>query len=118
MHLFADFCMQTKNQAMSKSSNNKMLASHVTDYTFFMVLVFTILCLLISPKDLFGKQALFAIITWSFHFGTDYVSSRLTKAAREKEQYYGINGFFAIISYDQMLHFIQIFLTYYYVLYS
>jgi hypothetical protein len=59
---------------------------------------------------------IFAAITFVIHFATDYVTSRIVKK-RFEAKHFGSPipnlGAFSIIGFDQVLHYTQLFLTYY-----
>ena len=56
------------------------------------------------------------MITFILHFATDYITSRIV-SKRFADKYYGSPipnfGAFSIIGLDQVLHYAQLFLTYY-----
>lgn len=93
LHFLADFILQADDVAKRKSSDNGILAYHVTLYTV--------------PFMWLGWE--FAAVTWLAHFATDYVSSRLTTrlyVAGER------HWFFVVIGADQALHMTALFGTY------
>lgn len=110
-HFIADFILQSDWMALNKSKNNKALAWHALVYS---------LCFL-------PWGAPFVVATFGFHFLTDYVTSRctsklwffkpwevtengmaLTWIASGGNRHY----FFVMIGFDQLLHYIQLALTY------
>lgn len=103
IHFLADFGLQTNDQAVNKSTSDYYLATHVGVYS---------LCWLIAMYVLTGMMSfafLFAFITFLAHFGTDYVTSRISKAYFGKNDYH--NGF-VVVGFDQLLHYIQLIGTY------
>lgn len=92
VHWIADFVLQTDSMATNKSTSNKWLAYHIGVYTLMLV-----------P---FGVT--FAVINGAAHFITDYCTSRLTSYFWKKEMRH---EFFVTIGFDQLLHFIVLFLT-------
>lgn len=100
IHFFGDFIIQTDWQAKNKSSNLEALLNHTTTYT---------LCWL--PFCLYYHLGYFMIITWFFHTITDYLTSRWVKKSFEKQDYH--MGFVKI-GLDQCGHYIQLFLTFYF----
>jgi hypothetical protein len=56
-------------------------------------------------------------LTFLCHFITDYITSRIVKK-RFEDKYYGSPipnlGAFTVIGFDQVLHYAQLFLTYYF----
>lgn len=103
IHWCADFAIQTHDQAMAKSTNIRQLAYHVGTYS--IVWIFGAYCLLGSWREAF----FFSAITFIAHFWTDFVTSRIGKPYWEKGDYH--NGF-VIVGFDQILHYVQLFLTY------
>ena len=102
-HFLADFALQTPEQAIQKSTSDKQLLWHVSTYTAVWLFVsFGILGGLIKP-------ILFIFFTFVTHYNTDYVTSRIVKTYREKEDYHNM---FVVIGADQVLHYTQLFLTY------
>jgi hypothetical protein len=103
VHWLADFCLQTDGQALRKSTEVGPLAEHVTTYSMVWLLVaFTI----------FGdweKSTIFAMITWIAHYCTDWVTSRIGKMYWDKKDLH--NGF-VVMGFDQILHYLQLFLCY------
>ena len=86
MHFVADFVFQTDKIAINKSSDNAILAFHVTAYSL--------------PFLYFGWK--FAAATWLAHFVTDWFTSRITKRLYQAGHRH---WFFVTIGCDQALHF-------------
>lgn len=102
IHWIGDFICQTDWQAKNKSTHNKALFLHVLSYT--MVWFFAGAWFFYAPV-----VAIFCLITFMAHFITDYFTSRLnTKLYTDGK----IHWFFVSIGFDQILHYIQLFLTY------
>ena len=129
IHHVADFMFQTSDMALGKSKKISKLLKHTITYTsvffvFFVISLFLALSYAIlmwdySLQDFSLKLSVlwFFPITFVCHTITDYISSRITSKMFEKQIYYtGLPNFgvFAIINIDQMLHYAQLFLTYYY----
>lgn len=93
LHFFADFVLQTDEQAKNKSKSNKWLARHVLVYTA---------CLM--PLGF-----LFAIVNGVAHFITDWASSRLGAYYWNKKER---KLFFIVLGADQAIHMTCLFLTY------
>ena len=103
IHFLADFGLQTHEQATRKSMDNKQLAYHVGVYTAVWF---------VAGISMFGdiqKTVTFALITFICHFLTDYVTSRIGKPYWEKKDFHNA---FVIVGFDQLLHYVQLFLTY------
>lgn len=121
IHWFADFLMQDEKWALGKSKSWHDLLSHT--FVYSMIWWFPILIIALSFQssnelisDVMDKGALFILITFIFHTITDYFTSRIvSKQFANKE--YGSSipnlGAFTTIGFDQVLHYIQLFGTYY-----
>ena len=121
IHWFADFVMQTDKQAKGKSKNWKDLLSHTGIYSFVWFLVGLAIYLQnFKPyaeipitkefEKLIPLGLLFVLITFIAHTITDYFTSRLnSKLWSEGKVHY----FFVSIGFDQILHYVQLFTTYY-----
>ena len=112
IHWFADFVFQTDWQAKNKSSSMVALLDHTTAYSVFWILPFLGLCF-INHIELVNLRipATFIFITFLAHTATDYYTSRLnTKLYKAGKTH----QFFVSIGFDQILHYVQLFLTYYY----
>lgn len=123
IHWIADFIFQAEEWANNKSKNMKALLSHTLTYS----LVSAVLWMIAFPShitfpDVFIKTqghiniVSFFLITFAAHTVTDYFTSRVVskKFAAGK---YGSPipnfGAFSIIGLDQVLHYGQLFLTFY-----
>lgn len=100
-HFAFDFGLQTHEQATRKSTSNTWLLYHVGVYSLCW---FILMLPILGPSNSF----LFAITTLTLHFWTDYCTSRLSKRFFDKDDFH--NGF-VVIGFDQMLHYIQLYLT-------
>lgn len=111
IHWFADFVMQTDKQAKGKSKNWNDLLSHTFNYS----LMWLIPIIFLFPKDWTTSQyvlnsLLFGSITFVCHTITDYFTSRLNSRLWSEGK---VHNFFVSVGFDQYLHYIQLFLTYY-----
>lgn len=106
IHFLADFGLQTHEQATLKSNNDTMLLYHVGVYS--LVWFIFMLCFL-NPILAF----IFSMITFWMHYATDYITSRISKKFFSKEDFH--NGF-VVVGFDQLLHYIQLFYTYKFIL--
>ena len=103
VHFLADFALQTHEQASLKSTSDKALLEHVLGYSaVWLFISYGIL-------GTWYKPIIFAFITYICHFNTDYHTSRVVKRLFEKRDYH--NGF-VVVGADQVLHYMQLFLTY------
>ncbi len=107
IHFVADFLLQTDWQAKNKSSNWDALWYHVLVYSF------SIAILSIPFIDEGWQFMAILTITGVCHFITDAITSRISKKYFEKEDYH--NGF-VIVGMDQVFHYIQLFLTFNFIL--
>lgn len=116
VHWVADFVLQTHWQASNKSTNNKALYQHVRNYTLTWAFVFFVWIVysnhvLEMDAEAHGqsiKVLLFFPITFVAHFITDYYTSRLNSYLWKKGD---IHNFFVSVGFDQVLHYVQLFLT-------
>ena len=132
IHWIADFVLQTDKQAKGKSKNWKDLLSHTISYSMIFFCVGILLSLLlIVPNILYVFY--FTAITFICHTITDYFTSKLNTKLLPPitelsfgSDVFGDNkmlaypknsswhNFFVGVGGDQILHYIQLFLTYYY----
>jgi len=103
IHWLADFALQTHDQASQKSTNTTMLLKHVLTYSF--VWIWGAWLLVDTPE----KIVLFVMITFISHIITDFWTSKFVKVCFDNQDYH--NGF-VVIGADQILHYVQLFLTY------
>jgi hypothetical protein len=105
IHWVADFLLQTKTMATNKSKNNYWLFTHVFVYSLTWFIIG------ISMFDL--KPVIqFTVLTFIFHFTTDYFTSRWTNKLYKRKKYYGFPSFFSVIGLDQFLHYLQLIVCY------
>lgn len=105
VHWFADFVLQTDKQAKGKSKNWKDLLSHTFNYS----LTFWCFAVIAFNGNLI-KACYFYVITLVLHTITDYFTSRLNSKLWEQGK---VHYFFVSIGFDQVLHYVQLFTTYY-----
>lgn len=120
IHWVADFVLQTDWEAKNKSKSWDALLSHTLTYSniwlmasfFFIVITNTLN--ISSTGTVPAKEVLkcfyFAGITFMLHTITDYFTSRLNSKLWAKGD---VHNFFVSVGFDQVLHYIQLFLTYY-----
>lgn len=119
VHWIADFICQDEKWALGKSKNWGDLLSHTYTYSIIWVLIICILFGYNNPTQTtmwyVTHSLAFAFITFIFHTTTDYFTSRIvSKKFANKEYGSSIPNFgaFTIIGFDQILHYLQLFLTY------
>jgi len=111
IHWIADFVLQTDKQAKGKSKDILILLKHTSCYSFVW---FVSGFMLYLPFNFNGLTlwfiCIFSLTTLISHTITDYFTSRLnSKLWSEGKTHY----FFVSVGFDQILHYVQLFLTYY-----
>lgn len=101
IHFLADFGLQTHEQAIKKSTSSAWLNMHVG--------VYSLVWLIANIGILNWYTVPFAMITYACHLITDYVTSRINKKFFDANDLH--NGFVGI-GFDQMLHYVQLYLTF------
>lgn len=105
-HWIADFICQSREIAENKSKDMKALTNHVLVYTFIWgIPAFYFFHTRSSPKE----WLLFLILTFVTHWLTDYIISKITAVLWKSEEVW---LFFVVIGFDQLLHYMQLFVTY------
>jgi hypothetical protein len=106
IHWVSDFWLQTDWQAKNKSKNNEALLNHTFVYSALWLVIGMFVHIFIRDFNF----PLFALVTFIAHTITDYFTSRLnSKLWVEGKVHY----FFVAVGGDQILHYIQLFTTYY-----
>lgn len=103
IHFLADFGLQTHDQATNKANDIKYLIYHTGVYSIIWLLASYIFL-----NDI-TKAIQFAYITFLTHTVTDMLTANIGKPFWKKNDYH--NGF-AVVGFDQMLHYIQLYLTF------
>jgi hypothetical protein len=115
IHWVADFVLQTDKQAKGKSKNWNDLLSHTLNYSYVWVIIGIIYSFIYPEIQENYKWVdlliFFPLITFIAHTITDYFTSRLNSKLWAKGK---VHYFFVSVGFDQVLHYIQLFLTYYY----
>jgi len=115
IHFVADFVFQSESWAINKSKDNLALTTHVAVYSVIIGIG-----LLAYPANFHNYNILlFCTITFFAHFITDYYTSRLVSQKRKQENFGGDVpnfGMFTIIGFDQVLHYLQLYITAHYIL--
>lgn len=124
IHWIADFVLQTDKQAKGKSKNWTDLLSHTVTYSFVWLFIGGWIFLQqFKPYNIEHNRImsnywnyyipsglLFVLITFICHTITDYFTSRLNSKLWTKGN---VHYFFVSVGFDQILHYIQLFSTYY-----
>lgn len=115
IHWFADFVMQTDEEAKGKSENWGDLISHTYRYSLcwmFAIAIYGGYNMFVNhmpPSSFVGNAFAFSIITFVIHTVTDYYTSKAHKVLWDNKE---THNFFVSIGFDQVLHYIQLFITY------
>lgn len=124
IHWIADFVFQDEDWATNKSKSFKSLVKHTATYSIIWYWVFVMFAI---AGNYFGGPSrvemgwstwmgLFPIITFVFHTITDYFTSKIVSRKFANNEYGSPipnTGAFTVIGFDQVLHYIQLFVTYY-----
>lgn len=111
-HWIADFIFQAESWALGKSKKITPLLKHTLTYSllWFLPVYFT-------TSNVIGS-IVFILVTFIAHTITDYFTSKVVSKRFEKGQL-GSSipnlGAFSIIGFDQVLHYLQLILTWYFV---
>lgn len=116
IHWVADFVFQAEVWAENKSKELKPLLKHTYTYSAIWLIVGSLAkatgAIHLEP----GVLSLFVLITFVLHTATDYFTSKIV-SKRFANKHYGSPipnfGAFTVIGFDQVLHYTQLFLTYY-----
>ena len=113
IHFIGDFVLQTDKQAKGKSKNWEDLLLHTLTYSLVWIGIGFIWMLfdIKNASNIAGMVLWFFPITFIAHTITDYFTSRLNSKLWAKGQ---THNFFVSVGFDQILHYIQLFLTYYF----
>lgn len=113
IHWFADFVLQTDKQAKGKSKNWSDLLAHTLTYSAVWVIP---ICLMIGVKNPAESTSFYVFMTFAFvgttfviHTIQDYITSRINAKLWADGK---VHLFFVSIGFDQLLHYIQLILTY------
>ena len=114
VHWVADFVLQSHEEANRKSESFEWLCRHTLKYSvvwFFSMIMF------IATTGInlgFDQLVYFTAVTFVAHTITDFFTSKMTRYYfKIKHNYH--NGF-VVVGFDQMLHYVQLYLTFQYFL--
>ena len=120
IHYLADFICQDEKWAVGKSKNNRDLLSHTLTYSLIWIIPVGFMFYWVRPNEIVNWYILhaliFACVTLIAHTITDNFTSRLvSKLFADKRYGSSIPNFgaFSAIGFDQVLHYGQLFLTFY-----
>lgn len=111
-HWIFDFILQNDKEATGKSSDNMCLLSHTIKYSVPWIPIIAVMLLLRgkNPGITLMAGCTFSMITLVLHTLTDYFTSRYNSKLWSAGKRH---SFFVAIGGDQVLHYIQLFITYY-----
>lgn len=107
IHWIADFILQSDHQAKNKATSFKSLVQHTAIYSACWLVV-GLIGMWFNVFTLIGVVS-FVGITFVVHTITDYFTSKINKQLFEKGDTHNL---FVSIGADQVLHYVQLFLTY------
>jgi hypothetical protein len=113
VHWVSDFVLQTEHMAKRKSTSNYYLGMHVTVYSVTTIFAWWLYFIIIGQEVSFLQYFLSFIAIFTMHFITDYITSRKTSKYYSDKKYH---EFFTLIGFDQWLHYLQIYLVYYFLI--
>lgn len=106
-HWIFDFLYQRSSWAEGKSKNMRCLLKHTSLYSILWV---------IPMLFLLKQWYIFVIVTFILHTITDYFTSKKVSDKFAKKEFgtetLPNTGAFSWIGFDQVLHYIQLFVTY------
>jgi hypothetical protein len=107
VHYTADFQMQSRHIAETKSKSNKSLSIHVLLYaaTFIIAGLVSFVC---GDNVDVVKFAVFVAVNGLLHWITDYITSRETTKAYQNGN---MEKFWNIIGLDQLIHGVTLYTT-------
>ena len=117
VHYIADFLCQTHKQAMGKSSSWNLLLMHTAIYSTIWFLACLTYVISITgfdghlTDDQVRGMLLFPLITFITHTLTDYITSREAKKFFDSDM---IQPGMRVVGFDQVLHYVQLCLTFKY----
>ena len=108
-HWIADFLCQSDWMAQNKSKSWKALLLHTLTYSTVVSALFTSYMAIQGFEITLMLFLQFWFITFISHTATDYVTSRWTSKLWQQKE---IHWFFVIIGFDQLMHYLQLLLTF------
>jgi hypothetical protein len=112
MHWIADFVFQAEEWSLGKSKAWSPLLKHTATYSLVWLLP-----VWIFTGSLYGAF-LFSVFSFVAHTITDYFTSRIV-SKKFADHYYGSPipnfGAFSTIGFDQVLHYVQLIITWWFI---
>ena len=112
-HWIAYFVFQDEQWATNKSKNFGALLKHTVTYSLLMFMFLNVNLYL--DINHFMSTVIFTIVTFVAHTLTDFFTSKVVSRMFGNKNYgrpLPNFGAFTIIGFDQLLHFIQLFVTF------
>jgi len=107
IHYVADFRMQSRHIAETKSKCNKSLSIHVLLYVATFLIAGLVHFVTGNKVDVW-KFAEYVIINGLLHWLTDYITSRESTKAYQNSD---MEKFWNIIGFDQLIHGVTLYTT-------
>lgn len=98
---------------MKKSKSVKWLTLHIIAYTSITMFCWYLLLIFYDIDTSFYNFAVGFILVFATHWVTDYVTSKITSKLYAKGDYH---NFFVVIGFDAVLHYLQLFTIYNYII--
>ncbi len=113
IHWISDFVFQTRMMGENKGKSNFWLTLHVFTYSCWTFTGWALYSLFTTGH--YSEQTYLYATAWIFilHWLTDFITSRITGWFYINKNFY---GFFTTIGFDQVLHYVQLFLIYNYII--
>lgn len=120
LHYIADFILQDEDWATEKSTDDKKLILHTSVYsvaTGVGLFFFTLYQFATTGVEYVTPLGIlyFTVLTFIFHTLTDYFTSKVVKIKFDQGEYGSAIpnlGAFSIIGFDQLLHIVQLLVTF------
>ncbi len=114
-HFIGDFVLQTRKQALNKSSNWRHLTSHVFTYSLFLLAVLGF----VFWDNIYATFS-YVFFNYGCHFFTDAITSRWSskfyKQAQSINDSDPMRDFWLVIGFDQLIHHLTLILSYYFII--
>ena len=113
IHYFADFIMQDNYMAQNKWHSNIALIHHTSIYTAVWA-IFGVIWVIFHLNEYSSWHfTYFILIIFVFHTIQDWVTSKIThELSIRASANNNWHNFFVVIGFDQLLHYVQLFLTF------
>ena len=109
-HWLGDFFIQDEKWTTTKSKSFKSLLKHTVTYSLFWFLVLFFWMVLGYSRGTFLDVVLFTLITFLAHTITDFFTSRWASKLYQKNKLGSL-----VIWFGHILHYIQLYLTFYFI---